>query len=76
MLPPTLGIIKPNPAFAILNYFPGCLLCPLLKYLQYHDGIIIDSIHNAPRLVLIIDTEFVASRTNELPQIKCYRVSE
>jgi hypothetical protein len=64
MLPPTLGIIKSNSAFTVLNYFPGCLLCLLFKYLQNHDGIIIDSIHNTPRLVLIIDTEFVASRTN------------
>ena len=58
------GIIELNPPLAVLNYFPGCLLCLFIKYLQNHDGIIIDSVENTPRLILIIDTEFVASRSN------------
>lgn len=57
-------IIKSNRAFAALNYFLRCLFCLFLKYLQDHNGIIINSIHNTPRLVLVIDTEFVTPRTN------------
>jgi hypothetical protein len=58
------GIIKANPPFAVLNDFSRCLLCLFLKHLQNHNGIIIDAVHNTPRFLLIIDTEFMTSRTN------------
>jgi len=61
-VPPKVRYHKVESAFAVLYDFPGCLLCLLLKYLQNHDGIIIDSNTIRHVLFLIIETEFVASR--------------
>jgi hypothetical protein len=59
MLP--FGVVQSDAAFARINDRLWCLLRLFLKYLEDHDGIIVNSINDPPGAFLIIDSQFMTS---------------